>query len=198
MRWSTIGCIALLLGCIDRQIDDGETQASETGDGDGDSGPNPEVEQVVDDLQRIMDGAAAYFQIEQPEMPLHRCPHPSGSVSGGEAGITPDIGFNCYLGPEQKCVPAQGGGGAGFYDTGLWINNSVWSGIGFEKTEPHAFHYNFIMTNAIEGYGDCSFTARAFADLDDDAIFSTYERRGSADEQGIHIDPMLYVSLPTE
>jgi hypothetical protein len=161
MRWMTIGLFALLLGCIDRQIDDGEAQASETGDGDG-----------VDELQLIVDGAAAYFQIEHPpgefdplETPLHRCPHPGGQPGGGEATITPDIGMDCYLGPDHKCVPAQGGGGAGFYDIALWLDNSVWSGI---------------------------------ADLDHDAIFSTYERRGSADEQGIHIDPMLYIWLPIE
>jgi hypothetical protein len=195
MRWFTIAGVALLLGCIDRQLDDGDAQASESGDGDGDDGSNPEAEQVADELQQIVVGAVAYFELEGP---LHRCPHPSGSVSGGEAGITPDIALNCNAGPNQQCVPTPGGGGAGYYPDSLWYDNSVWAGVWFAKTEPHAFHYNFIMSNAIDGYGDCSFTAQAFADLDDDQIFSTYERRGSADEQGIHIDPMLYISLPSE
>lgn len=124
----------------------------------------------------------------------HRCPHPAGQPAGGEAGITPDIGFNCNEGPGGRCIPVSGGGGAGYYDITLWNDNAVWNGLNFLQEQGHYFHYNFIAVNETTGYGRCQFSAQAFADLDDDAIFSTYERSGAGDQQGFNAAVGLYVA----
>jgi hypothetical protein len=152
---------------------------------------------MIADLQTIVDGAIAYFEAEHiidddPDVALHQRPHPDGSPTAGESSFTPEIALNCNEGPACKCVPALGGGGSGFYDSAWWTQNSVWQAIGFAKAVPHAFHYNFIVYNDISGHGSCSFTAKAWGDLDDDGLFSIYELRGSIDENGVILEP-LYV-----
>ena len=168
--------------------------------------PSPEqleeIEAVEGELAAIVDGALAYFvqshpNEEDPTLAEHLCPYPQGQPVGGEAGITPDININCNEGPNTQCVPLAGGGGEGYYDAALWEYNSVWIAAGFEKTEPHSFHYNLIAINDVTGYGACAFTAQAFADLDDDAIFSTYERRGRVDEGGSFVEE-LFIDKPWE
>jgi hypothetical protein len=204
---SITGLIALLalgLGCGPGGENLGESDETETsGDGDGDPiEPDDELETVILELDWIVGAAVSHFALAQedvpPGTPMHRCPSPYGSPVGGEASTTPGLNVNCNLGPDQKCVPEFNGDGSGIYDANLWLHNPVWQGLSFAKIVPHSFHYNFIGINAIEGYGACSFTAQAFADLDDDGDFSTYERRGTADEDGNHIDPMLYVTLAGE
>ncbi|MFV8755119.1 hypothetical protein ACNOYE_31615 [Nannocystaceae bacterium ST9] len=155
-----------------------------------------EIEHIPDDLQAIVDGAIAYFESEPaPGLP-HVCPHPGGVPTGGEASITPSPSTECSQGPEGRCIPTMGGGGgAGHYPSELWTENPVWAGVGFAKTEPHCFHYNFIGVNDTAGFGACAFTAQAFADLDADYIFSTYELRGTVDENGSLIEA-LFVDLP--
>ena len=172
------------------------------GDGDGDGDPwcsaelGAEIEPMIVDLQTIVDGTIAYFQIEHPSedpsLPLHRCPHPEGTPSAGEASYTAEISHNCNEAPECKCDPVMNGGGVGVYDLSLWLQNSVWQGVGFSKTEPHAFHYNLIVYNDLaSSYGGCEFIARAISDFDDDALFSTYERRGTIDENGVNLEPLF-------
>ena len=164
-------------------------------------------------LAKIYDAASSFFKSEHADrgatafigdganvedMAPHRCPHPDGSPAGGEAGITPDIGFNCNEGPGGRCIPAAGGGGAGYYDIALWNDNAVWNGLNYMQEQGHYFHYNFIAVNEIVGYGRCQFTAQAFADLDDDAVFSTYERSGAGDQQGVNAAIGLYVDQEVE
>jgi hypothetical protein len=159
-----------------------------------DNGHVLEIEGVPADLEMIALGAVTAFQ--KSEIP-QRCPHPDATPSGGNAGRTPAINVDCNEGPNRRCVPAIGGGGAGYYDSANWTSNPVWSTIGFEKTEPHCFHYDFTAANDLRGSGSCSFTAQAFADLDADLTFSTYELRGSVDENG-SILQALFVDLPYE
>jgi hypothetical protein len=213
-RHRIASCIFVLvagLGCGPASFPaDVETESSTQGDGDGDGDGVPawcstelaaEIEPMIVDLQTIVDGTVAYFQAEHPaedpSLPLHRCPHPIGAPLGGEAAFTPDIGFNCNAAPDCKCAPALGGGGVGIYSLELWTQNSVWQGVGFSKNGPHAFHYNVIVTNDTSGYGGCDFTARAVGDFDDDGLFSTYERRGTIDENGVNLEP-LFMDLVDE
>jgi hypothetical protein len=42
------------------------------------------------------------------------------------------------------------------------------------------------------------FTAQAFGDLDDDGLFSTFERAGAADENGINAAAGLYIDQEIE
>ena len=164
-------------------------------------------------LAKIYDAASSFFKSEHAQRgatqfianggnvqdlapPL--CPYPTGQPTGGQAGITPDIVFNCNAGPGGRCIPAAGGGGAGYYDIALWNNNAVWNGLNYLQEQGHYFHYNFIAVNNTVGYGQCQFTAQAFADLDDDAIFSTYERSGAGDIQGVNAAIGLYVDQEVE
>lgn len=204
--------LALPVGCADRPLDEmGEgvedSDASET-DSEGETEEEPyelspedlaEIEAVPGELEAIVEGTLAHFAQVQLEGTPHRCPHPNGSPLGGEAGSTPHEAFNCNLGPDRRCVPVAAGGGAGYYDIALWDDNSVWQGVGWSREEdvPHAFHYNLIAINAHEGSGSCEFTALAFADFDDDQIFSSYSISGYVDEDGAVVEPMV-VEMPFE
>ena len=196
----------LALGCSGRVTDD--TSLDETGTGTGtdtgvnDDGLTPEdlaeIEAVEDELWAIVDGTLAYFAEEQIDYdPPHRCPHPNGGPAGGEAGMTPDLDFNCNLGPEGKCLPtAEGLEGPGIYDHYLWTDNSVWIGVGFEREQgvPHEFHYNLIAINDLNSaYGACEFTASAHADFDGDGLFSTYSISGTIDQQGEIVGELVIV-----
>jgi type II secretory pathway pseudopilin PulG len=165
-------------------------------------------------IAKLFDAASAYFNEEHVErgevqvigqgggittLAPHRCPHQSAQQTGAsQAGITPDLGTNCNLGPGGRCVPAEGGGGAGYYEMDLWANNNVWSGLNFQMEQAHFFHYNFRASNSGTGYGTCQFSAQAFGDLDDDAIYSTYERSAAADENGVNAAAGLYIDQEIE
>ena len=63
----------------------------------------------------------------------------------------------------------------------------------------HYFHYNFIWNNdTSDPYGRCQFTVQAFGDLDDDGVFSTFERSGAADQLGINASIGLYIDNEIE
>jgi type II secretory pathway pseudopilin PulG len=132
------------------------------------------------------------------DMAVHRCPHPAGSPTGGEAGITPGIELNCNEGPGGRCIPTVGNGTTGYYDIKMWNDNAVWNNLNFLQEQGHFFHYNFVAINEIAGYGRCQFSAQAFADLDDDGLFSTFERSGAADIEGVNAAIGLYVSGEVE
>lgn len=163
-------------------------------------------------LAKLYDAASSFFKAEHADrgatafiadggnvmgMAPHRCPHPDGQPDGGEAGITPDLNTNCNEGPGGRCIP--GAGGSGYYPIALWNDNAIWNGLNFMQEQGHYFHYNFIAQNTdLQGYGRCQFTAQAFADLDDDAIYSTYERSGAGDIQGVNAAVGLYVDQEVE
>lgn len=162
--------------------------------------PEQEIEGAIDDLEIIVQGVVDDYLVgvepEWAEGTVHLCPHPIGSPSAGHAGLTPGEDVDCNAREDGLCVPEEGGEGPGIYDTIFYTMNSVWVGAGFEKSEPHAFRYDLFVLNEQldQDYANCRFTAAAYADLDDDGIFSTYERRGELSESGVLIDPMLYVT----
>jgi type II secretory pathway pseudopilin PulG len=164
-------------------------------------------------IAKLYDATSSFFKSEHaargatgfigdggkvPDMATHRCPHPADSPTGGEAGITPAIGLNCNEGPGGRCIPAVGNGATGYYDIKLWNDNAVWNNLNFLQEQGHFFHYNFIAINEIAGYGRCQFSAQAFADLDDDGVFSTFERSGAADIEGVNAAIGLYVDGEVE
>jgi type IV pilus assembly protein PilA len=69
----------------------------------------------------------------------------------------------------------------------------VWNGLTFQQEQAHFYNYNFRMENATSGFGACRFTAQAFADLDADGLYSTFERSGSADVNGVNAAAGLYI-----
>jgi type IV pilus assembly protein PilA len=164
-------------------------------------------------LAKLFDATSAYFNEDHvdrgssefigsggsiTETAPHRCPHPTGQPEGSAAGITPPEAVNCADGPGGRCVPAVGGGGAGYYELDLWDDNNVWNGLNFKQDQGHFFHYNFTATNGTEGFGTCQFTASAFGDLDNDGMYSTYERTGAGDENGVNGAAGLYIDHDVE
>lgn len=156
-------------------------------------------------LAKMFDASSAFYNSEHVDRgdvdtigsgagiggATHRCPYPSNTPAGGEAGETPNI--DCNLGPGGRCIPAVGGVGPGYYDIAEWNDNAVWSAMHFTMEQAHFFHYNFVSVNDLIGYGSCRFTAQAFADLDNDGTYSTFERTGAADVNGVNAAAGLYI-----
>ncbi len=162
-------------------------------------------------LAKLFDATSAYFisdRVDRGEVAqigaggtvadgaTHRCPHPPPTPAGGEAGFTPTL--NCNLGPGGRCVPGQGAAGPGYYDISEWGDNSVWNALNFGMEQGHYFHYNYISSNSNTGYGACQFTAQAFGNLDNDGLFSTFERSGGADQNGTNAATGLYIDHVVE
>ena len=62
----------------------------------------------------------------------------------------------------------------------MWTDNPVFGALNFAfaPEDVHYFHYRFLAENVPGDHGACTFTVQAFGDLDDDSVFSTYERSG--------------------
>ncbi|MEM7159193.1 MAG: prepilin-type N-terminal cleavage/methylation domain-containing protein [Myxococcota bacterium] len=166
-------------------------------------------------IAKLFDAASSYFNEEHvdrgqvqviggganiSDLAPHRCPHQNGEETGASAAeITPPLALDCNLGPGGRCVPSDGGGGAGYYEIDLWANNTVWNALNFQQEQAHYFHYNFMASNSGTGFGECQFTAQAFGDLDGDAtVYSTYERSGAADQNGVNAAAGLYMDQEVE
>jgi type IV pilus assembly protein PilA len=159
-------------------------------------------------IAKLFDATSAFFNEEHADRgnvaligsggtisPLapHRCPHGEDPTIG-LGGPTPDISLDCNTGPGGRCVPGVGG----MYEMSLWTNDRVWNSLNFQMEQAHYFHYGYRAANSNIGYGDCQFTAQAFADLDDDDVFSTYERAGAADINGVNGAAGLYIDSEVE
>ncbi|MEM7152344.1 MAG: prepilin-type cleavage/methylation domain-containing protein [Myxococcota bacterium] len=150
-------------------------------------------------LAKLSDSAAAYFMADHvergaTEVLAHRCP--SDGTPEGSGTVTPPLSVNCNEGSKGNCN--SGGSGPGGYDAKLWADDRVWQQLNFLIEGEHRFHYNFKWKNDPEGYGKCEFTAQAFADLDDDGVYSTYERSGTLDEEGFTPAAGLYIDRQYE
>mgnify|MGYP003574259393 FL=1 len=165
-------------------------------------------------IAKLFDAASAYFNEEHVNRGAvaligsggsianaapHRCPHPAATPGGGSAAspYTPDSA-DCNAGPGGRCVPAVNGSGGGYYDMTEWTDNPMWNGLNFQQEQAHYFHYNFVSSNNPTGFGACQFTAQAFGDLDADSTFSTYERSGAADQNGVNAAAGLYIDQEVE
>ena len=162
-------------------------------------------------LAKLFDATSAYFTSDHVDRgdvsqigdggvvasgATHRCPHPTSAPTGGAAGFTPTV--NCNTGPGGRCVPGQGGGGAGSYDISEWGSNPMWNALNFGMEQGHFFHYNYVSSNSNTGFGACQFTAQAFGDLDNDLEYSTFERSGAADQNGTNAAAGLYIHRVVE
>jgi hypothetical protein len=190
--------VVFILACGPGRFEDGTAETVESGEEtNGETGvpadmlsdaDKDELDALGDELQQIAEAAVAWF--EASELP-HRCPHLIGTPEGGDSVFTPELSLNCNEGPDHRCIPSDAGeSGGGYYSSTWWVDHPIWVALGFEKTEPHSFHYNFEATNTLDGYGACTFTVQARGDLDDDALFSTYSIRGTIDENGSVIEPL--------
>lgn len=177
--------------------------SSETAVDDWCEGPRDqqaELDAVETELQYMVERALVYFAQSQPEPPLHRCPHPNASPSGGTSGITPSPANNCACGPLGGCIPEADpvAPDVGVYNLGLWQNNTIWAALGFEKPVgvPHRFHYEFDAENVDDGYGTCSFKAIAYVDYGNDIEFMTYTISGFLSERGAVVEPIVIGTWP--
>ena len=164
------------------------------------------TEEAVRGLADMFNGVAAYFNEKRPDyggadgLPAHRCPHPAGRPLSGEQPPTPALTVRCADGPSGRCTPRQGADQPGTYDLSEWTANPLWLDIGFRHTGGHYFHYSYSFKNLVtaDGHGACEFTVRATADLDDDGIWSVYERSGHADRTGVKAEAGLRIQHPLE
>lgn len=165
-------------------------------------------------IAKLFDGAVVHFNTERvgrgqvaliggggglSTLAPHRCPHQPGQTTGqSQSDVTPPLALDCNLGPGGRCVPSMGGGGAAYYEMSEWGDNPVWNALSFQQEQAHYFHYQFVASNTGIGYGECQFTAQAFADLDADGLFSTFERAGAADRNGVNAAAGLYIDQGVE
>jgi prepilin-type N-terminal cleavage/methylation domain-containing protein len=163
-------------------------------------------------IAKLFDATSAYFNEEhvnrgavaligsggaiQNAAP-HRCPINSSSVPQTPSPFTP-VGTDCNVGPGGRCVPAVNPSGTGYYNMTEWSNDPVWNGLNFQQEQAHFFHYRFVGVNTTTGFGACQFTAQAFGDLDADGTYSTYERSGAADQNGVNAAAGLYIHNDVE
>ena len=163
-------------------------------------------------LAKMYDGTSAYFLTDHADRgkvkvigkggklsktAMHRCPHKKNKKKG-QAKVTPKLNKKCAQGPAGRCVPGVGASGKGRYNMSLWTENDIWNGLNFQMEQGHYYHYNFRFKNRLKGHGSCQFTAQAFGDLDDDGVFSTFERTGAADKHGVNAAVGLYIDRPLE
>lgn len=155
-------------------------------------------------ISKIFDGAVTHFLAESvergklgllsagggsPTTVAHTCPYADGSISNGDAPLTP-ISADCAAGAGGRCIPNGTGGGS--YNLSEW-SSRVWQGLQFQQPQPHYYRYNFVYENGATGYGNCRATAQAFGDLDGDSTLSTFERSLACDNIGCSAAGGLYV-----
>jgi type IV pilus assembly protein PilA len=95
-------------------------------------------------------------------------------------------------------VPAVGNTAPGYYSMEEWAQNPIWNALNYQMEQGHYFHYDFTAANSNTGYGTCQFTIQAFGNLDNDAIYSTFERSGAADQHGVNAAGGLFIDLVVE
>lgn len=158
-------------------------------------------------LAKMFDSTSAFFQEERVKRGSvallgsggavasgapHRCP--GADTGAGDTGLTP--GSNCNAGPGGRCVP--GTSNTGGYAMTVWSDDKTWNELSFQMEQGHFFNYRYQSNNVGTGYGSCQFTSQAFGDLDNDTVYSTYERTGAADQQGVNAAVGLYVDNEVE
>ncbi len=119
----------------------------------------------------------------------YRCP---GALDGSvDTGPTPPLDVRCARGVAQRCSPGQRSA-PGSYSGQPW-QHPAWSALGLAVDVPHQFHYRFIGVDTNGPQGGCQFTVQAFGDLDDDGVYSTFERSGMYDHTGPNAAAGLYI-----
>lgn len=150
-------------------------------------------------LAKLFDAVAANFNEDRDVKGQAKHVCANDGRAKGETGFVPPLTVKCSAAPGGLCSPSTTPSDApGSYDAKLWADHPVWRSLGFAVKEPHAFHYNFLWENETTGFGKCQFTIQAFADLDGDDVWSTYERTGIAAEDGINGSAGLYIDQELE
>ncbi len=100
----------------------------------------------------------------------------------GKAGPTPALALDC----SGRCRPGDAG-----YPSDAWTSEPRWAALGWAPAQGHRFHYEL---EAALADASCTIDVRAYGDLDDDGVFSTYARSttiaadGSQRVSGLNIE----------
>ena len=94
------------------------------------------------------------------------------SPSGSE-GPTPPLKLNCNAAEDGDCKPVVSPSAPGEYNEQAWAS-PAWTASGYAPLGGHSFHAS-IDWNTLED-GTCFCRVRVFQDMDDDGIYSTFER----------------------
>lgn len=95
---------------------------------------------------------------------------PTGSV-----GPTPPMSVRCRPGFGGGCTPSENPTQPWEYDIKLW-NDPMWKHAQFEGAPGDHYHYRYEWAPNDDRLMPCAFTVQAFGDLDDDGVYSTFER----------------------
>ncbi len=126
--------------------------------------------EAYDELDRLYRSSSSYFVAPQVEPGTGRrieCQFPRGT------GPTPPTSAGCCGGlrdsdGDRRCD----------VDATQWAD-STWSTLKFQMNKQHFFSYQYESSGTA---AHAAFTASAFADLDCDGVFSTFQRYGYADK----------------
>lgn len=124
----------------------------------------------------------------------YRCPGAADGIA--DTGMTPPSSVACPEGVAQRCTPGEAGV-AGAYPAEAW-QHPTWKALGLEVSMPHQFHFRFKGSEAPSSEGQCQFTVQAFGDLDNDGVYSTFERSGMYDHTGPNAAAGLYIDFERE
>jgi hypothetical protein len=113
-------------------------------------------------IDKIKGGARQYYVTDHWDTNGNLLPRAFPS----NISMTPKTGPNC----DKVHTPTE-----------VWDTHG-WGLLHFELTEPHYYAYEFL-SDGLTGTR-ATYTARAYSDFDCDKIWSTYEIRGSIDEEG--------------
>lgn len=96
----------------------------------------------------------------------------------GRVGPTPAMSVKCAAGPEDGyCMPVAHPTQPWEYPATVWDSES-WATVGVPPTLRLRGQYHYVIQWGPndDPYEPCSYTAQAFGDLDDDGVYSTFER----------------------
>ena len=123
--------------------------------------------EAIDQLDKVHKSSATYYsrgKVAATSGDPIQCQFPMSQ------GMTPDVtSLACCGGALDKDKDDRCD-----VDTSQW-DTPQWSALNFQMNDQHYFAYTFVSSGELEG---AQFTARANADLDCDAVLSTFERYG--------------------
>ena len=129
--------------------------------------------EAIDQLDKIYKASASYYsspQVKAGTGEKIQCQFPANQ------GMTPDVtSQNCC----GKSLDKDGDDRCDVQKAGSW-DTDVWSALNFQMNDQHYFGYSYSSNGST--LSAAAFTATANADLDCDAILSTFERYGYGDE----------------
>lgn len=106
----------------------------------------------------------------------------------GQVGPTPPMSVRCALGPGGRCTKSGTPTEPWEYDEKLW-EDPAWQHVEIKYFDGDPYHFSMEWRATDDPHEPCEYTVRAFGDLDDDGVFSTFA-------QGTNLAPELGEDRP--